>query len=141
MRYAKLINDIVVQIQPNNQDGFIEVDNKVVCGMIKNGEVFENPVVEKTEEEIYNDDWVEINQYFDVDIPKYTNHETGHVFDITTSSLLDMERKEKIVKDDVLIAWSTDKDNEFNTTKAELFIVLQKADELRQLKINEIRGF
>jgi hypothetical protein len=46
MKYAKIENNIVIQTQPNNQPGFIEVDNSVVCGMIKNGSKFENPTVE-----------------------------------------------------------------------------------------------
>jgi len=101
-------------------------------------EILINAEIEQ--EELYQKDWEEINKYFDKDIPKYTNPTTGNTFDITTSSLLDIERKEKIAKDDAVINWSTDKDNEFSTTKAELFIVLQKADELRQLKVNEVRG-
>jgi len=101
-------------------------------------EILINAEIEQ--EELYQKDWEEINKYFDKDIPNYTNPDTGNIFDITTSSLLDIERKEKIAKDDAVINWSTDKDNEFSTTKAELFIVLQKADELRQLKVNEVRG-
>ena len=33
--YAKITNDIVTQIQPNNEAGFTQVPDNVVCGMIK----------------------------------------------------------------------------------------------------------
>jgi hypothetical protein len=43
MKYALIENNIVVQIQPNRQNGFIEVDRSVICGMIKNGDSFISP--------------------------------------------------------------------------------------------------
>ena len=43
MRYAKIENNIVVQTQPNLEDGFIEVDDNVICGQIKEGNNFINP--------------------------------------------------------------------------------------------------
>jgi hypothetical protein len=49
MKYAKIINGIVVQTQPNKQDGFIEVADDVVCTQIQEGELFVNPpIVPKT---------------------------------------------------------------------------------------------
>lgn len=47
-----LIDDkgVVIQTQPNKQDGFIEVDDDVVCGMIRTLNGFIIP--EKTEEEL-----------------------------------------------------------------------------------------
>lgn len=52
MNYVKLENNIVVQVQPNKQDGFIEVEGNVICGMILNNGVFEVPVIEKTLQEL-----------------------------------------------------------------------------------------
>ena len=49
MKYAKIVNGIVVQTQPNKQDGFIEVADDVVCTQIQEGELFVNPpIVPKT---------------------------------------------------------------------------------------------
>ena len=36
MRYASIVENKIVQIQPNQQEGFIEVDDTVTCGMIRN---------------------------------------------------------------------------------------------------------
>lgn len=35
-KYAKVENNIVVQVQPYKGDGFEDVDGNVICGMIKN---------------------------------------------------------------------------------------------------------
>lgn len=43
-KYAKIVSSIVVQTQPNEQDGFVEVDDNVICGMVQNGEIFEYPL-------------------------------------------------------------------------------------------------
>lgn len=51
MKYAKIVNTVVEQIQPNAQDGFIEVSDDVVCGMIKN-EDGTFSVVPKTDAEL-----------------------------------------------------------------------------------------
>lgn len=37
MKYALIIDGVVTQVQPNEETGFIEVDDDVVCGMIDNG--------------------------------------------------------------------------------------------------------
>ena len=44
MKYAKIEDNIIVQIQPNEEVGFIEVADSTVCGMIQdvNG-AFTNP--------------------------------------------------------------------------------------------------
>ena len=43
MKYAKIVNNVVTQIQPNSQAGFIKVDNNVVCGMVEDNGTFTNP--------------------------------------------------------------------------------------------------
>lgn len=43
MRYAKIIAGVVVQIQPNDESGFVEVPDNVICGMIQDGANFINP--------------------------------------------------------------------------------------------------
>lgn len=52
MRFAKIENNIVIQIQPNLEDGFIEVDDSVCCGMVLENGKFIVSIVSKTEEEI-----------------------------------------------------------------------------------------
>lgn len=52
MRFAKLENNIVVQIQPNKEKGFVEVDDSVCCGMILENGKFITPTIVKTEEEL-----------------------------------------------------------------------------------------
>lgn len=47
MKYAKIENNIIIQIQPNKEDGFVKVDENVVCGMIQNEDgSFSNPIIE-----------------------------------------------------------------------------------------------
>ena len=51
MKYAKIENGIVKQLQPNKQDGFVEVGNSIFCGMIENIDgTFSIP--DKTQEQI-----------------------------------------------------------------------------------------
>lgn len=52
-KYALIKEGIIVQIQPNKQDGFIEVPEDVVCGMILQDDVFVNPP--KTQDQIEDD--------------------------------------------------------------------------------------
>lgn len=52
MKYAKLKDNIVIQIQPNKERGFVEVPDDVICGMIKTADGFIIPEVVKTIEEI-----------------------------------------------------------------------------------------
>ena len=44
MKYALVKNNIVVQIQPDPQENFIEVANDVVCDMVKEGAIFKMPI-------------------------------------------------------------------------------------------------
>lgn len=37
MAYVLIENDVVVQKQPNEQDGFVKVHDDIVCGMIHSG--------------------------------------------------------------------------------------------------------
>lgn len=43
MKYALIENGVVTQMQPNMQDGFIQVNDSVVCGMIQDGDNFTSP--------------------------------------------------------------------------------------------------
>lgn len=47
MSYIKLINNIVVQKQPNPQEGFIYAPDSVVCGMVWDGVDYIAPVTIK----------------------------------------------------------------------------------------------
>jgi hypothetical protein len=48
MKYALIISGVVKQVQPNKQDGFIEVENNIICGMLYDGTSFSNPVIVPT---------------------------------------------------------------------------------------------
>lgn len=52
MKYALIKDNIVIQIQPNKEKGFIEVKDYVICGMVKTDAGFIIPEVVKTPEEI-----------------------------------------------------------------------------------------
>ena len=43
MAFVQIIDGVVVQKQPTQADGFIEVDDSVVCGMLFDGESFSLP--------------------------------------------------------------------------------------------------
>jgi len=43
MAWIKIENNIVVQKQPYQENGFVEVADDVYCGMIKQGDDFVNP--------------------------------------------------------------------------------------------------
>jgi len=43
MAWVKIENNIVIQKQPYQEDGFVEVADSVVCGMIKQGDSFVVP--------------------------------------------------------------------------------------------------
>ena len=44
MKYALIESGVVVQVQPNEQNGFIEVADNIHCGLLYNGETFTPPV-------------------------------------------------------------------------------------------------
>tara|TARA_R110002126_G_scaffold254306_1_gene397417 strand:- start:219 stop:491 length:273 start_codon:yes stop_codon:yes gene_type:complete len=45
MKYAKIEKGVVVQTQPNNEAGFIEVADNVVCTQIQKDNLFVNPPI------------------------------------------------------------------------------------------------
>jgi peptide deformylase len=47
--YILLKNNVVVQKQPNPQDGFVWTDKDVVCGQIEKDGVFSNPKPSKSD--------------------------------------------------------------------------------------------
>ena len=74
MRYAKIVDNIVVQIQPNKESGFIEVDDSVCCGMIEANGNFSLPEKTKAElkqelEDYYNSDTFRTVNVNGFDIP------------------------------------------------------------------------
>lgn len=51
--YAKIVEGVVKQTQPNEQEGFIFVDDNVICGqLLVDGEFINPPPPPKTQEEI-----------------------------------------------------------------------------------------
>ena len=46
MKYAKIESNKVIQVQPSPEEGFVEVSDNVVCGMIKGSDgTFVNPPI------------------------------------------------------------------------------------------------
>ena len=45
MKYAKVVNSKVVQVQPYKESGFVQVPDNVVAGMIQEGDDFVNPPI------------------------------------------------------------------------------------------------
>jgi hypothetical protein len=52
MAWVKIEDGVVVQKQPNAQEGFIEAPDDVVCGMVQTEDGFEVPVKVETPEQI-----------------------------------------------------------------------------------------
>ncbi len=63
MPYAKVIDDTVVQIQPNAEDGFEQVGQGVCYGMVRDGSGFIVPP--KTPEQVKEERIEEIKQELD----------------------------------------------------------------------------
>ena len=43
MAWVKINNNIIIQKQPYQEEGFVEAPDNVICGMIKEGDSFVNP--------------------------------------------------------------------------------------------------
>ena len=43
MAWVKINNNIIIQKQPYKEEGFVEAQDNVICGMIKEGDSFVNP--------------------------------------------------------------------------------------------------
>lgn len=138
MKYAKIENNIVIQIQSNPQDGFIEVEDNICCGMIKQDNTFVNPVFEKTEEQIFSEKWETINHYLDNEIPNFINENTGNEFMIKTADLLWIEKESKEWTDEESYPWIQFGIPTFQTDKNELKMAITDAKNKRQNKIAEI---
>lgn len=52
MKYAKIVGNIVKQVQPNGQEGFIEVPDNVICGMTEEDGSFILPEIIQTADDI-----------------------------------------------------------------------------------------
>ena len=64
--YILLVNNVVVQKQPNAQKGFVWTDKDVVCGQIKDGSNFVNPqpiVIPLTSEQVRDNALAAIDSY------------------------------------------------------------------------------
>tara|TARA_R110000787_G_C13330834_1_gene437348 strand:- start:567 stop:980 length:414 start_codon:yes stop_codon:yes gene_type:complete len=64
--YILLVNNVVVQKQPNIADGFVWTDSDVVCGQIKDGSNFVNPqpvVIPLTSEQVRDNALAAIDAY------------------------------------------------------------------------------
>ena len=66
MAYVKIENGVVIQKQPNQQEGFIEAPNSVVCGFLYENGVFTQPLPpEKTAQEIKQEYEQQLDSYID----------------------------------------------------------------------------
>ena len=59
MKYVKVIDGVVVQKQPNAQEGFIQAPDDVVCGWLYDGTTFTAPVIPQPSEEELLQEWRE----------------------------------------------------------------------------------
>ena len=50
MKYCKLENNVVIQVQPNKADWFVECPDNIHCGLVWNGVDYEQPVIVITSE-------------------------------------------------------------------------------------------
>ena len=96
MKYAKIVNNIVEQIQPNSEAGFIEVADDIVCGMLDNGDGTFS-IIPKTQTELDAERVIEIDTRLD-EIDRLTirslrsiNRGRGNAQDDTTMTELDDE--------------------------------------------------
>ena len=66
MRYAKIVNNVVVQVQPNKDVNCeVEVNDNVTCGMELVDDTYIIPVIELTSQELYDQLITEGEQVFD----------------------------------------------------------------------------
>ena len=97
MKYAKIENNIVIQTQPNEEEGFIEVSDDVFCGMeLVDGEFIISLRVRTVDEQI-----AELNKQRDAEL-------SGFVIDniyINEELLKTMAVKHSFAEDDEVIQW------------------------------------
>jgi hypothetical protein len=101
MKYAKIENDVVEQTQPNREDGFIEVGDNVVCGMIDNGDgSFSNP--EMTPDQIELGKWRDLDTFLSDLTVTISN---DRIIDVSPNSLLSIDNEINAMTDQDTSMW------------------------------------
>jgi hypothetical protein len=135
MKYAKITNGIVEQIQPNQEDGFIEVSDDVICGQVDNGDgSFSNPA--PTSEQLTAAKWAEYSEYCNA---LTVTVASGNKYAADPASMASIAFKRAVIGDTDTILWVEDWGS-FNTNKVELQEAITEADTLMQAKIIELFG-
>lgn len=149
MRYALITAGIVEQVQPIQYrtvivegeetqepipvNGFIEVADTVVCGMIVNEDgTFSNPP--ETPESIVAAKWTTYAEYCSTLTVAATSE---NIFAADTEALKNVAFKRDAITDTARILW-VESWSTFTTDKVELQEVISEADRLMQLKIVEL---
>lgn len=125
MKYAKIIDNTIVQIQPYIQDGFIPVPDNVCAGMIKDGDNFIVPP--KTPKEIaeaLKEEWKASRAKAVANIKVTVNDK---VFDGDEVSQGRMARTVAVLGDTEEQPWVLADNTPTMTTKAELVEALRLA--------------
>lgn len=91
-------NGIVIQLQPNKQNGFTEVDNSICCGMKKEGDIFIVPTYIPTAEELDSQRKTALLEYWEtieIEINGKTfigNQNNCTLMELKKSTLMDAEQ-------------------------------------------------
>jgi len=155
MKHAKINTDsIVEQTQPIQYrtvtidgkkvqkaipvDGFKEVSDDVVCGMVQNGDIFEEPALtqEQIDARVITAKWVTYAEYCST---LTVTAASGNKFEANQEALKSVAFKRDAITDIAEILW-VESWNAFTTGKVELQEVISEAGRLMQLKIVELFG-
>lgn len=94
-----------------------------------------------TDEDIYNNKWNTVYNYWDNSIPDFTATETSNVYSIKSSDLNSLEiAASRLSNDDTIFIVQSSPLSSFETTIAEVKMVLTEAEKLRQVKVLEVFG-
>jgi len=95
MKYAKIIDGIVDQVDCNARNGYIKVPDNVVCGMIKTDNGFENPVKSQAELDIEVNENI-LKKIKDIELNKYPRAMTDAILGDNTYLLQYKEEVENL---------------------------------------------
>lgn len=141
MKYALIQEGAVIQTQPNDQDGFIEVPNSVIPGMIDNGDDTFSPPP-KTPEQIEQDKWEELRSYLSY-LTVYrlaTTNPTvaaGFKFDVSPSGVNNITNEINAMTELDSVVWEESWGKQ-SVTKLELqeaLVLRKKAKDLKMVEL------
>lgn len=149
MKYVKLNgNNVVIQVQPEHEEGFIEAPDNVVAGMIKNGNTYAAPskTTEEQTQEIIKSKALELKKYWEALEIKMPS---GRRFKAHERNINIMRDLAKAINKDMTVVWtepwSYNNDGEIlplyaETPVIELDEVVIEATKLIQEKQKQIQG-